>query len=69
MLSRLGGLCGPGCRAQRQAGYLEPACVMRCFLGKAFFKGGSLCEMAALWHTLLRPFEDWRERDQRSRHQ
>jgi hypothetical protein len=41
---------------------------LRCFLCKAFFKGGSLCETAALWHALLHPFEDWRERDRRSQH-
>jgi hypothetical protein len=32
-----------------------------CFLNKAF-KGSSLRETATLWHTLLHPFEDWRER-------
>jgi hypothetical protein len=39
-----------------------------CFLGKAFFNGSRLCKTATLWHTLLRPFEDWRERDRRSHH-
>ena len=28
---------------------------LRCFLCKAFFKGGSLCETTTLWHTLLHP--------------
>ena len=41
---------------------------LRCFLCKAFFEGGSLCETAMLWHTLLHRFEDWRERDRRSHH-
>jgi hypothetical protein len=39
-----------------------------CFLREASFKGNSLCETAMLWHTLLHPFEDWRERDRRSHH-
>jgi hypothetical protein len=49
-------------------GTLSLLASLRCFLGKAFFKGGSLCETATLWHTLLHSFEDWRERDRRSHH-
>jgi hypothetical protein len=49
-------------------GTLSLLAQLRCLLGKAFFKGGSLCETATLWHTLLHPFEDWRERDRRSHH-
>jgi hypothetical protein len=49
-------------------GTLSLLAQLRCFLGKAFFKGGSSCETAMLWHTLLHPFEDWRERDRRSHH-
>jgi hypothetical protein len=49
-------------------GTLSLLAQLRCFLGKAFFKEGSLCETATLWHTLLHPFEDWRERDRRSHH-
>jgi hypothetical protein len=39
-----------------------------CFVCKAFFKASSLCETATLGHTLLHPFEDWRERNRRSHH-
>jgi hypothetical protein len=49
-------------------GTLSLLAQLRSFLGKAFFEGGSLCETAPLWHTLLHPFEDWRERDRRSHH-
>jgi hypothetical protein len=49
-------------------GTLSLLAQWRRFLCETFFKGGSLCETAMLWHTLLHPFEDWRERDRRSHH-
>jgi hypothetical protein len=36
-------------------GTLSLLAQLCCFLGKAFFKGGSLCETTTLWHTLLHP--------------
>jgi hypothetical protein len=67
-LSLLGGSANKALALNARRGTLSLLVQPLCFLSKAFFKGSSLGKTATLWHTLLHPFEDWRERDRRSHH-